>query len=259
MLVVIFASAGCAAPSASAGPVTLNVFAAASLTGAFTEIGGQFEMQHPGVTVVFNFAGSNQLAGQINQGAPADVFASANRAEMDTAIGGGRIVSGAQHTFAHNRLVVIFPRDNPAGLTELSDLAKPGVRVVFAAAEVPVGQYSLDFLDQAAGSAALGSAFKAAVLGNIVSYEENVRAVLSKIVLGEADAGIVYASDVTGPSADRVGRIDIPDTLNTIAAYPIAAVGDSAHPDLVAAFVELVLSPQGQDTLSRFGFVKVGE
>ena len=250
---------GCAASPATVEPVTLNVFAAASLTEAFGEIGAQFEAQHPGVTVVFNFAGSNQLAQQINQGAPADVFASANRAQMDAAIAGGRIVSGTQQTFVRNRLVVIYPKDNPAGLAQLSDLAKPGVRVVFAAKEVPVGQYSLDFLDKAAADATLGDEFQAAVLANVVSYEENVRAVLSKVVLGEADAGIVYTSDITGSNAEQVGRIDIPDSLNTIATYPIATLVDSAHPDLAAAFVELVLSAAGQDVLARYGFIRAGE
>ncbi len=236
--------------------VELTVFTAASLTEAFTELGKQFEMDHPGVTVVFNFAGSNQLAGQINQGAPADVFASANRAQMQVAIDGGRIVSGAQQTFVRNRLVVIYPNDNPAGLATLQDLAKSGVRVVFAATEVPVGQYSLDFLDKAVEDASLGSAFEDAVLANVVSYEENVRAVLSKVVLGEADAGIVYASDLSGDSADQVGRIDIPDALNTIATYPIAVVGDSAHSELAQAFIDLVLSPEGQDVLAKYGFIK---
>lgn len=248
-----------AASATSSEPVELNVFAAASLIEAFNELGRQFEAAHSGVTVVFNFAASNQLAEQINQGAPADVFASANAAQMGAAIEGGRIVSGTQQTFVRNRLVVIYPTDNPAGLAGLQDLAKSGVRVIFAAKEVPVGQYSLDFLDKAAEDAALGRAFKDAVLANVVSYEENVRAVLSKVALGEADAGIVYTSDTSGDSAGEVGRIDIPDSLNTIATYPIAVVGDSENQELAQAFVELVLSPGGQDMLARFGFIKVAE
>jgi len=233
----------------------LTVFAAASLTEAFAGLGKQFEAEHPGVTVVFNFASSNQLAQQINQGAPADVFASANRTQMQAAIDAGRIVSGTQQTFVRNRLVVIYPLDNPAGLRALQDLATPGVKVVFAAREVPIGQYSLDFLDKAADDASLGGSFKEGVLANVVSYEENVRAVLIKVVLGEADAGIVYTSDITGDNANQVGRIDIPDTLNTIATYPIAALSDSEQPQLAQAFVDLVLSPAGQDLLEQYGFI----
>jgi len=242
--------------AATLGPVELTVFAAASLTEAFSELGEQFEAGHPGVTVVFNFAGSNQLAEQVNQGAPADVFASANTAQMQAAIDGGRIASGAHQTFVRNRLVVIYAKDNPASLATLPDLAKPGVKVVFAAKEVPVGQYALGFLDKAAQDAAYGAAFKEGVLANVVSYEENVKAVLIKVLLGEADAGIVYTSDITRDNADQVGRIDIPDALNSIATYPIAALDDSAHPDLAQAFVDLVLSSEGQDVLERHGFIK---
>lgn len=266
--VVVALLAGCdaattAAPTSESNArpeaAELTVFAAASLTEAFTELGEQFEAQHPEATVVFNFAGSNQLAAQINQGAPADVFASANPAQMQMAIDSGRIVGGARQTFVRNRLVVIYPKDNPAGLTAWQDLAKSGVKVVFAAKEVPVGQYSLDFLDKAAQDAAYGIAFKAGVLANVVSYEENVRAVMSKVVLGEADAGIVYTSDVAGDNAGQVGRIDIPDTLNTIATYPIAALNDSAHPELAQAFVDLILSPQGQAVLESYGFIKAAQ
>jgi len=238
-------------------PVELTVFAAASLTEAFTELGQQFEAEHSGVTVIFNLGASNQLAQQLGEGAPADVFASANKKQMDVAIESGRIVSGTAQTFVRNRLVVIYPKDNPASLAELKDLAKSGLRLVLAAKEVPVGQYALDFLDKAAADAAFGAAFKDSTLGNVVSYEENVRAVLSKVALGEADAGIVYTSDISGDGADAVGRIDIPDTLNTIATYPIAAVGDSAHLELAQAFVDLVLSAQGQEILARYGFIPV--
>lgn len=238
-------------------PVDLNVFAAASLTGAFGEIGELFEADHPGVTVVFNFAGSQQLAQQIKEGAPADVFASANQTQMDVVIQAGWIVAGTQQTFANNRLVVIYPKANPAGLAELADLAKPDLKLVLAVQEVPVGQYSLDFLDRAAAEAAFGANFKADVLKNVVSYEDNVKAVLAKVALGEADAGIVYSSDITGQDAEKVGRLDIPDALNVIASYPIAPVKESKHPELVQAFIERVLSPEGQDILAKYNFLPV--
>jgi molybdate transport system substrate-binding protein len=238
-------------------PVDLNIFAAASLTEAFGEIGKLFEGVHPGVTIVLNFADSQQLAQQINEGAPADVFASANPKQMDAVIEAGGISSGTQQTFAKNRLVVIFPKDNPAGLTELSDLAKPGLKLVLAAREVPVGQYSLDFLDKAIADPAFGATFKEDVLKNIVSYEENVKAVLTKVALGEADAGIVYLSDISGANAEKVGQIDIPDELNVIASYPIAPIKDSKNPELAQAFIEFVLSQEGQDTLAKYNFIPV--
>jgi molybdate transport system substrate-binding protein len=241
--------------TALAEPVTLNVFAAASLTAAFGEIGRAFESDHPGATVVFNFGGSNQLAEQINQGAPVDVFASANSRQMQVVIDSGRVLDGAAQTFVRNRLVVIVPSDNPAGITTLHDLTRPGLKLVLAAAQVPVGQYSLDFLELAGGDIAFGVQFKDQVLKNVVSYEENVKAVFSKVALGEADAGIVYTSDVTGDDAARVVQLAIPDDLNTIATYPIAPIHDSAQPDLARAFVEYVLSPAGQEGLSRFGFL----
>ena len=247
-----------AAPSGETGaaPITLNVSAAASLTDAFNEIGAAFSAAHPGVEAAFNFAGSNQLAAQIGEGAPVDVFASANAKQMGVAVETGRIVSGTQETFARNRLVVITPGDNPAGLTTLQDLATPGVKIVLAAAEVPVGQYALDFLDKAEADGALGAGFKDAVLANVVSYEADVRAVLTKVALGEADAGIVYKSDV-GAAAEQITQIEIPDALNTIATYPIAALADSPHPDVAQQFVDYVLSTEGQQVLDKYGFVPI--
>lgn len=231
------------------------VFAAASLTESFTEIGHLFESQHPGVTVVFNFAGSQALAAQLGEGAPADVFASANTKEMDNAIQSGRIAYGGQKTFVRNKLAVIFPKDNPAGLTKLQDLARTGLKLVLAAAEVPVGKYSLEFLDKASQDAAFGATFKDDVLENVVSFEDNVKSVLTKVVLGEGDAGIVYLTDVSLDNIDKVGRLDIPDALNSVATYPIAPVSDAAQPDLARAFIELVLSTEGQEILGKYGFL----
>ncbi len=247
---------GCAPASrAPAEPRTLTVFAAASLTSAFTELGQQFEAANPGVVVVFNFGASNALAQQLNQGAPADVFASANEAQMEAAVAAGRVDAGAAQVFARNRLLVIFPRANPGGVAALADLARPGLKLVLAAPEVPVGQYTLDFLDKAAQDPTLGAGYPAAGLANVVSYEENVRAVFAKVALGEADAGIVYASDVIGDGAANVDRLDIPDALNTMATYPLAPLSDSAQPALAGAFIELVLSPEGQAVLAGYGFV----
>ena len=272
LLILSTMLAGCATPPAAtqvavgagtvptavrAEPVQLNVFAAASLTEPFGEIGKLFETDHPGATVVFNFAGSQQLAQQINQGAPADVFASANKTQMKAVIDAGGIVSGTQQTFTKNRLVVIYPQDNPAGLKELKDLANPGLKLILAAKEVPVGGYSLDFLDKATADPAFGATFREAVLKNVVSYEDNVKSVLTKVALGEADAGIVYTSDISGQDAGKVSRLDIPDALNVIASYPIAPVKESKNPDLAQAFIDLVLSQKGQEILAKYNFIPV--
>lgn len=247
---------GESADVSNAEAITLHVFAAASLTDAFGEIGENFSAANPGTEVIFNFAGSNQLATQIGEGAPADLFASANTIQMTAVIDSGRIISGTQRTFARNRLVVITPSDNPAGMASLQDLATPGVKLVFAAEEVPVGRYTQTFLDQADADASLGPGYRDAVLANVVSYEANVRVVLTKVSLGEADAGVVYTSDV-GAAAENVLQIAIPDELNTIASYPIAPLANSAHGALAQHFVEYVLASEGQQVLARYGFLPV--
>lgn len=247
--------AGTAADTATGGG-ELTVFAAASLTEAFTEIGRQFDAANGSITT-FSFAGSQQLAQQIAQGAPADIFASANRAQMDNVIESGQVISGTQQVFVRNRLVVIYPADNPAQLATLKDLAKPDLRLLLAAKEVPVGQYSLDFLQKASESAQFTATYSETVLANVVSYEENVRAVLSKVQLGEADAGIVYTSDITRDAAEQVGRIEIPDDLNTIASYPIAPIADSPNAGLGQRFIEYVLGSEGQAILEQYGFIPV--
>jgi molybdate transport system substrate-binding protein len=248
--------AGCAMPptAPTAAPrANLTVFAAASLNESFGELGTRFETQHPGVTVAFNFAGSQQLAQQLAQGAPADVFASANDRQMQATVDAGRIAADSPQTFVRNLLVVVAPADNPAGLASFADLAQPGLKLVLAAPEVPVGQYSQEFLELAGQDPSLGADFVSGVTQNVVSYEENVRAVLSKVALGEADAGIVYATDARS-AGDTVRVLTIPDALNVVATYPLAPVADSAQAELAAQFIALVLSPEGQAVLARYGF-----
>jgi molybdate transport system substrate-binding protein len=236
-------------------PRTLTVLAAASLTEAFGELGKTFEAANPGVTVDFSFAGSQQLAGQLGQGVDADVFASASKKYMDAVVEAKRVNKEDAKTFVKNRLVVIVPKDNPAGLKELKDLAKPGLKLDLADKSVPVGQYALDFLDKTIKDVAFGASFKDAVLTNVVSYEENVKSVLTKITLNEADAGIVYVTDITPEAAGKVEKIEIPDALNTIATYPIAPIADSKNPELAKSFVALVLSPEGQAVMAKYGFL----
>jgi molybdate transport system substrate-binding protein len=233
---------------------TLTVFAAASLTDAFEEIATAFEAANPGSEIVYNFGGSQQLVAQINEGAPADVFASANRRQMEVAIEGTRVVSGTEKAFVRNRLVVITPKDNPANITALTDLAKPGLRLIFADAVVPVGQYSLDFLGKASATPEYTESYSPTVLANVVSFEDNVRSVLTKIALGEGDAGIVYTTDAA-LDADNVQQLPIPDALNTIASYPIAPIADSTNPALAQAFIDYVLGPEGQQILVKYGFI----
>ena len=244
-------------PAPQPNVVTLTVFAAASLKDAFSEIGKNFEAANPGVKVAFNFAGSQQLAQQLKQGAPADVFASANSTQLNAVVTAGRIVSDTAHTFARNRLVTIVPAHNPAKLQTLRDLAKPGLKLVLAAKPVPVGQYSLDFLGKASAQPEFGATYSQSVLANVVSYEDNVKAVLTKVALGEADAGIVYSTDVTLDLKDKVTQIVIPDALNTLAAYPIAAIQDSPQAELAQQFVNYVLSAEGQKILIRNGFIPI--
>lgn len=250
----LLALTGCRAEGVAEPTTDLTVFAAASLTDAFTDVAARFEAAHPGARVTLNFAGSQQLAQQIAQGAPGDVFASANEAQMAAAITNGRVDADAPRPFARNRLAVIIPEDNPAGLHMLADLGRAGVKVILAAPGVPAGRYARDFLARASEEGALGADFAAAVMRNVVSYEQNVRVVLTKVALGEADAGIVYASD-THNSPEPVNLLPIPNALNPIASYPVAPLNDSPHPQLAAAFIAYLLSPVGQAVLGQYGFL----
>ncbi len=238
------------APTAAPEARTLTVFAAASLTDAFTEVGKYFEAANPGVTATFNFAGSQALRTQIEEGAPVDVFASASGKEMDTLVTGKFVAEGTSQVFLNNKLVVILPADNPAGLEKLEDLANPGTKLVLAAEEVPVGNYARQALDLMNGS--FGTDFKDKVLANIVSNEDNVKQVVAKVQLGEADAGIVYTSDAV--AAPDLKTVEIPIELNVIAKYPIAALDNTTNADLAQAFVHYVLSSEGQATLQKWGF-----
>lgn len=231
-------------------PRTLNVFAAASLTEAFTEIGAAFEAANPGVTVTFNFAGSQALRTQIEEGAPADVFASANTKEMDALVAGSLAAAEAPQVFLTNRLVLILPADNPGELTTLEELARPGVKLVLAAEEVPVGNYSRQSLEKM--NSAYGADYKDKVLANVVSNEDNVKQVVAKVQLGEADAGIVYSSDAA--AAPDLKFIEIPAEWNVVAEYPIAALSGSENAELAEQFIAFVLSDEGQSVLSKWGF-----
>ena len=253
-LVLALLLAGCGfaspAPAPDSEPQTLTVFAAASLTDAFIEIGKNFELANPGVTVTFNFAGSQALRTQIEEGAPADIFASANKTEMDALVTSAHVQQGIPQIFLNNKLIVILPAENSAGLASLIDLAKPGIKLVLAAEEVPVGKYARQVLEQMTDP--FGSDFKDKVLASVVSNEDNVKQVVAKVQLGEADAGIVYTSDAV--DAHDLKTIEIPRELNVIAEYPIAPLVNSANVDLATAFINYLLSPDGQSVLRKWGF-----
>jgi molybdate transport system substrate-binding protein len=234
-----------AAPAARAEERELVVFAAASLREAFEDLGKQLE----GVKVRISFAGSQELRTQIEHGAKGDVFASADLKHMAALEKAGLVA--APRVFARNEPVIVVPKGNPAGVRSLADLPK-AKRLVIGTPEVPIGNYTLQILDKA--NAKLGKDFKDKVLAHVVSRELNVRQVLAKVSLGEADAGIVYRTD-TSAAGDKVEVIAIPSDLNVIAEYPIAVLEGAPQPKLAQAFVELVLSAVGQKRLGAAGFM----
>jgi molybdate transport system substrate-binding protein len=223
----------------------LTVSAAASLTEAFGDIGEAFEDANRGTTVTFNFGPSDGLATQIDEGAPVDVFASASGKWMDAVQDEGPGVE-ERADFARNELAIIVPTGNPAGVEGIEDLAEEHLKLVLAAEGVPVGDYAREALDNAGVADA--------ALANVVSNEEDVKAVVTKVVSGDADAGIVYVTDVTADIQDQVEMIQIPEDVNVIATYPIAVVTGSQEADLAQRFVDYVLG-EGQQTLADHGFL----
>ncbi|MGH3089039.1 MAG: molybdate ABC transporter substrate-binding protein, partial [Rubrobacteraceae bacterium] len=235
---------------------TLTVFAAASLTDAFEELGEDFEEENPGVEVTFNFTSSSTLATQITQGAPADVFASADEAQMEN-VANEDLLSGEPEIFVENREVVVVPEENPAGVEEFGDLSEPGIRLVLALDEVPAAEYALEILGNAAEDPEYGPEVEQAVLDNIVSREEDVRASVNRVVIGDADATFGYASDVTPDIRNEVEVVEIPSDLQVVPTYPIAALEESGNPELARMWVDLVLSDKGQSVLEEWGFEPV--
>ena len=240
------------APAPAPVPRTLTVFAAASLTGAFGDIGKAFEAANPGVTVQFSFAGSQALRTQIEQGAPADVFASADHKNMDPLVGENLVASGAGQDFATNLLTVILPPKNPANIRTLQDLARPGLKLIFEDPSVPAGNYTRQILANMSKDPTYGSDYGTKVLANVVSNETDVKQVVAKVDQGEGDAGVVYVTDAL--AAPDLQSIAIPADYNVIAHYPIAALLKAPNADLAAAFVAYVLSADGQAVLKKWGF-----
>ena len=255
---------GCRGPSvdatASSRTDAVTVFAAASLTDVFQQAARSFGGSGNSGNVVFNFAGSQQLAGQLREGARADIFASADEAQMQAAIAAGRVERRDVKTLACNRLEVGYVQSAPFsdGADELSaiealrKLAQPGLKIVVGTDAVPVGRYTRQFLANAADDERLGVGFRDGFEANIVSEEQNVRGVLSKLQLGEADAGVVYASDLIGVTG--LQRVEIPAHLNITATYPIALVQSVKQPEQAAAFIAWLFSEEGAAVLEMHGF-----
>lgn len=252
LAVLLLAVTGCSAsgsPSGTATPTssatggatgTITVFAAASLTSTFTELGTAFEKANPGSSVTFSFAGSSDLVSQLSAGAPADVFASADETTMQKAVAAG-VTAGDPVDIATNVLAIAVPSGNPAHIESFADLAKPGVATVVCAPQVPCGAAT------AKVEAATGTTLTP------VSQESSVTDVLGKVISGEADAGIVYATDVRG-AGDKVDSVPFPEAKDVVNTYPIVAVGQGANPAGGKAFIAFVAGPTGQKVLRAAGF-----
>jgi molybdate transport system substrate-binding protein len=244
-VLLLFAGAACAKEPKETG---LSVFAAVSLREAFEGLAAAFETAHPGTKVRLNLAGSQELRTQIEQAARADVFASADLKHMGALEKAGLV--GTPAVFARNEPVIVVPRGNPTGIHALTDLTRTK-RLVVGVPEVPIGRYTAEIFDAAAKK--YGGDLRAKLEASIVSRELNVRQVLAKVVLGEADAGVVYRSDALA-AAGKLAVVAIPPALNVTAEYPIAALAAAPDPDLARRWIELVKSPAGVAALREAGF-----
>ncbi|HLN76537.1 MAG TPA: molybdate ABC transporter substrate-binding protein [Nocardioidaceae bacterium] len=233
-------TAACGGSGASGDDQRLTVLAAASLTEPFTTLAKRFEADHPGVDVVTSFDSSATLAAQVAAGAPADVVATADPRTMDTMVEADAL-AGRPETFAHNELALVVPPDNPAGIHAVEDLDRSGVDFVVCAKSAPCGALAAQVLAEHG------------VTAPPRSYEVDVKAVLTKVVLGEADAGLVYASDVVA-AGSKVRQVPLPRSPESSTSYPIAVTTDSKNPDLAKAFVDLVRSSEGRHVLTVAGF-----
>lgn len=238
----VFASPTAMAPTTPA-PFSgkLTIFAAASLTDSFNALATEFTKQNPGVTIASNYAGSSALVAQIIQGAETDIFASADEPNMQK-LADAKLNLGEARIFANNRLQIVVQAGNPKKIAQLSDLAKPDVIVVLAAPAVPVGAYGNQAFD------------RAGVKVTPKSLETDVKQVVAKVSLGEADAGIVYTTDVKAGGA-KIQGVDIPDQFNVTAKYPISLVKGAKNETAATAFIDFVRSAKGREVLSSFGFL----
>ncbi|MCM2465640.1 molybdate ABC transporter substrate-binding protein [Methanoculleus oceani] len=246
--------AGCTTAQQAPEQTTLTVFTAASLTGAFTDIGKAYEAQNADVKVDLVFDGSQALRTQIEQGASPDIFVSASTKHMQALQDGGFMDNDTVAVFLGNSMALIVPVDNPAGITGLADLAKPGTKIVIGTKDVPFGAYTRQVLDKLAADPAYGEAYREAVMKNVISEETAVSSVVPKLALGEADAAFVYKSDVSKDDLDKVTRIEVPAEYNVMATYPLGILAESSQKAEAESFIAFVRGPDGSAILTEYGF-----
>ena len=237
---------------ASAEAVDLTIFAAASLSGALAKAKEAYEAAHPGTTLTISTDSSAALETKIEQGAPADVFLAADTANPMKLVDAG-LSAGEAVRFASNKLTIVVPIDNPGAVTKPADLAKPGLKIIAAGDAVPITAYATQLVANVAKQPDAPAGFEAAYAANVVSKEDNVKAVIGKIELGEGDAGIVYVTDAK--ASTKVTTVDVPDALNVPASYAGVVVGASTHQEPARTFLGWLTGPDGQAVLASFGFL----
>ncbi len=255
LLVAISALSACgdSNPNGTSDKVALNVFAAPSLQGALKEIGPKFQQAHKNVTIQYSFVDAQHEAQQINQGAAVDVFIPDSEAQMNVVIQSGKVDASTSKALVRALLVVILPRNNPAKITKLQDLANDATKIVLAAPSLPAGQFATDFLEKASDDPSFGSGYKARVLDNVTSYEQSIASVINKVSSGQADAGIVYKTD-TIASSSKLTLLSIPANLQTVATYPVAPIKGSKNAGTAHDFINYLMT----DTAVHEIFVKDG-
>lgn len=246
--------AGCTTTAEVPEQTTLTVFTAASLTGAFTDIGKAYEAENADVRVDLVFDGSQALRTQVEQGANPDIFVSASTKHMQALQGAGFMDNSTVTPFLGNSMALIVPADNPAKITGLADLAKPGTKIVIGTKDVPFGDYTRKVLDKMAADPAYGEVYRDAVMKNVISEETAVSSVVPKLTLGEADAAFVYKSDVSKGDRDKLTRLDVPSEYNVMATYPLGILTESSHKTEAESFIAFVRGPDGSAILTEYGF-----
>ena len=241
-----------ASSAPSVKPAALTIFGAASLKGALDDAKAAYEAANPGSTITVSTDSSSALETQIEQGAPADVFLSADTTNPRKLVDDG-FAAGDAIDFAGNKLTIIVPKGNPAGITSAADLAKPGLKVIAGGDEVPISKYAKQLVTNLAGVAGYPADFATKYAANVATKEDNVKAVVSKIELGEGDAGIVYVTDAA--ASDKVDTVDVPDAANVPATYAGVVVKASRNQEAAQAFLDWLASPAGQAILASFGFL----
>ncbi len=239
-------------------PEDLTIFCAAGLTGAFNEIGQLYE-NASGIGVEFNFDGVPSLRAQIENGAYADVLVSADLRHMNALKAEGLINNSTVKIFAKNKVAVVIPNDNPANIVNLTDLARPGIMILMGTKELPVGNYARQVLDKLANDSEYGPEYEEKVMANIISEETTVNRIVSKVALGEVDAGFAFISDVDPSMAGKVTKILIPDRYNVVGDFSAGVLSQSNYPQDAKAFIDVIMSDEGQAILDKYGFIPVAD